>query len=384
MELKVYGISYGETTEIKAVQIAPFIYVPIAAEKTPFLPSMEFIRALENTPPDKKIGIPALQETYLNGNIIENINLGGIEITLPSGMQVYLSEILTVAHNKKIEPVFLYNPDIIREHIMMSAELQKLKKIRRKSRGGVYRRASRKIQEVEAEINYLETTQIVNTIYDFVKKGDMGAVILPLEYAECIFSRKEELSKEGIDITYCREERHMNEATLAKRDIPDKKIIGSAEAARRKYNAIKFGRILPEKNPQFIGRYSLNGTTNLFEIYFGGKEGSMINGWLQDELGTASVVCQIKDGEIVLNAQYTEEAISIGANPMPFEFRGDSLPLQTGYAGEVNTGLSIGNFALIRYGLYNVANKAAMTLGKENIDSEARQIVSFISDTLRL
>jgi len=102
----------------------------------------------------------------------------------------------------------------------------------------------------------------------------------------------------------------------------DGEIIAEHESIERKYRAIKEGRIT-DRIPDFIGTWNTEfPAEGLFEFFIMQREGNIINGTIEDVLGTATLQGTIDNSTIEFRKEYSSLPIKNGRDACPIFYRG--------------------------------------------------------------
>jgi len=115
---------------------------------------------------------------------------------------------------------------------------------------------------------------------------------------------------------------------------PDKNILAAREKVVRQDKALNLGRILVSKSPRWIGTWSVDiPARGLFEVYvedeiktFHGV--TAYRGTIEDIFGTAKFIGSVdsKTRTLILEKQYSPEAIAIGGSAGPVKYDVDITP----------------------------------------------------------
>ena len=116
------------------------------------------------------------------------------------------------------------------------------------------------------------------------------------------------------------------------------------DSVLRRYNAVKLGRILPDKKPQFIGSWDIDmNERGLFEVYINKKDSNGgVRGVIEDTFGSAFFSGRIANGQIKLSKLYDNLAIKNGGASEKITYYGELKNWK--YEGNFNVENCHGNF----------------------------------------
>lgn len=155
-------------------------------------------------------------------------------------------------------------------------------------------------------------------------------------------SKKEHPSSGGTDLLKRLQSLRDNPTEQARRDKrrklnqrlldPNQQKI-ELEMRKRLINAKELGRIVPEKNPNFIGNFDHGFSKGIFEMYIDENEGGNIKGKIEDVYGTATFEGVLSDTEISFTKHYLTEKSSVEASDCDLEYKGKYHPEIDKYLG---------------------------------------------------
>lgn len=97
------------------------------------------------------------------------------------------------------------------------------------------------------------------------------------------------------------------------------------EMQKRFINAREFGRITPDKNPDFLGNFDHDLPIGIFEMFISEKERDSIHGTIEDCFGTAVFSGTISDKDINFVKHYLPEKSSVNASKTDIIYEGQFL-----------------------------------------------------------
>lgn len=220
----------------------------------------------------------------------------------------------------------------------LSPELkQKIKKLKQK------------IYSEVVESNFIFEVEREEKILKNIAKNNPDVVIVGAGHSEQFIMDRELIRKE-LDITfdeYAREivttpsdfiplEPHhfKGYAQLVRNPPSDESILANRNSLYRKYSALKLGRILLTKKPNFIGTWDLEiPARGLFEMYITHRSDGKIEGIIEDCIGSAQFAGELSNNNVKFVKAYDKLAVKIGgAEELLF------------YEGELKDGEYHGNF----------------------------------------
>jgi hypothetical protein len=113
---------------------------------------------------------------------------------------------------------------------------------------------------------------------------------------------------------------------------PNQQLI-ELEMRKRLIKAKEFGRVTPEKMPDFIGNFDNSLPKGLFEMFIEEREGDNISGTIEDVYGTATFEGVLSDTEIRFTKHYIPEKSSIEASDCDLMYKGEYLSQIKEYLG---------------------------------------------------
>lgn len=329
--MKLYGVIHG---------LGPN-YLGFGIHDEPTHPSFGLLDDLEKLPNHTKVGVEFFSELCQNGHIVKNtVNIDGKEMDLMQSARSYWERILKTCEEKKLDVVYLDDMKSLVEHSRLVVKLLKLEKemgeLEEKPKDEQVKkeieRLNGEIFLVDTEFNYVHQVKRERKILKKIQKARPEVVLVGAGHGDVFFSQRGELAKKGIAIdSYARENvisdmfnPQLGTANILDREAsPDEDILSSIGYVRRAYFAVKFGRVVPQKTPQFIGTWRVKMPDyGLFEVYVSKRDGERLEGYIEDPFGEASFKGRFTGKTVSFVKEYDDSAAEIGGSSIPLSYQG--------------------------------------------------------------
>jgi hypothetical protein len=332
--MKLYGIVPGAMSVLfSAIDASEYSGDAVLGTEEMFIhPSYGLLNDVNNLPEHTRIGVDYFSE-LCQGKEVKNVFfVDGKEMNVPEATAFYVRKLLDVSRGRNLEVAFLDDLKTFQQLARLTLEINEMgERLDNLNEGEVNLPISQEIKKLIREIyargvEFEYTQQIkrgenlIERLEEEAKKG-LGAAFITAGHTDYFISRKKELEKRGIVFdSYAREETSKDPLTFREVSalvrepaVDDDLVIGGMEKTRRKYFAVKLGRILPERNPDFIGTWDVRlPEQGLFEMYEVWRQGEAFGGSIEDINGSAEFAGRITDSIISFIKTYDKLAIRLG------------------------------------------------------------------------
>lgn len=280
----------------------------------PVCPSEELIGELSTLPAGTSVGIEFCREYYhppnsLKGKLILN---SGSVMKMSSADRFYWMKVIEACRNRGLTVIFLDDLDTLKESFEKQQEAEsyreKLSALREQvSSGQLPHPPQEQIRSLleagygaDVEAGYLFMVRREERMLEKIRTINPYVVIVGKGHGD-LFVLKGLLQTQGISTGRYKREIYdfpqvedfeqlpKNFSGRIIQEGPDPNFILERELLQRRYNAVTQWRVIPGRNPDLIGTWSLNiRTRGLFEMYIEEREGIRISGKIEDTLGTAN------------------------------------------------------------------------------------------------
>jgi len=257
----------------------------------------------------------------------------------------YWPDIVSLCKERKFEIVYIDDLELLRKHLEKSAEARAKKDTSLNlwhDNGFLFpeyieqesQRMSKESYDDLTEARYIHGIEREEKMLENIIRAQPDVVIVSSGFSDYWLTKAKELEKKGFAIeSYARDQipdnyeplnhfgNNIAHALFIRNPLPDIKSLAEREQLIRKYNAVKKGRILPDKTPDWIGSWDDRTSEGLFEVYVDSKQGTGMMGTIEDVFGSASFTSITTDGIFYIFKVYSKEAKSIGASKSPVVYK---------------------------------------------------------------
>ncbi len=257
----------------------------------------------------------------------------------------YWPGIVGMCRERKFDIVYIDDLELLRRHLEKSDEARAKKDTASNLRHDSgflfpeyieqeYERMEKESYNDTSESKYIHGIEREEKMLENIIKAQPDVVIVSSGFSDYWITQAKELEKKGFAIeSYARDQlpddyepvnyfgNNIAHALFVRNPLPDIKSLAEREHLIRKYNAVKQGRILPDKTPDWIGSWDDRTAEGLFEVYVDSKQGTGMRGTIEDVFGSASFTSITTDGVFYIFKVYSKEAKSIGASKSPVVYK---------------------------------------------------------------
>lgn len=337
---RMYGVSHGASLELMGTRVEDIVVHP----------SSELLDGLRELHRGATVGLEWFPEI--------SFEVPGIKTDVVASNRFYWDRIIEVCRTCGLQTVFLDDPRIYKEYLEKLMEVEELIDADKVGDGKLRTRLEA-VYKAETEAEYIHVVKREERLLENIRKSNPRVVILGLGHTDYLLANPELLKKAEIDVDSYKREEPVSVPRVTLADVtsgyplevethivdgmPNQRIVLARELLQRRYNAVTQWRIIPQKEPSFIGTWDRHcRTRGLFEVYLDDsvrnsflsffqnilgqtvspKQKNSIAGFIEDVLGTAFFVGEVNAGSIRFRKIYIPDKSGQEAVDKPVLYEG--------------------------------------------------------------
>lgn len=319
----LYGVMHGKSVNLGPLRVKE-IYIS---------PSRDLLRDLESLQPGSKVGIefyPDYQGTF---------EIQGKQVVLSEACRYYWESIIRQCNDLNLAVVYLDDFEAIKREAEIKLELNALDEMLQSQPENFdsYFIILQKIYALEVWAEYLFIIDREEKMFDRIVEEQPNMVILGRDHIVPLLLDPDPLVRRGLTVKeqkteivseffLGRDAPFIEVATIVQQQIPDKNIMIERELLKRRYRAVREGRVIEGRTPDYIGTWSPKvPARGLFEMYVNENGSNGFSGTIEDCLGTSNFHGELVENEMLFSKEYDPESAGNGASPDLVQYRGDFM-----------------------------------------------------------
>jgi hypothetical protein len=347
---KLYGVSAGGYINFFGVPMPELAGNPNIGQIITHV-GKDLRNELMALPKGTKVGIEYPKELCYGGKATRTcMIISTKKAEIPSATRMYWNEILNICQMKGLDVVFLDDYITIKDQLQKLVEVGKKqgkinmmmineKKLNEETLKQKVRKLNEEVYRLQTEASFIHIIKREEKVLERIIVEMPKVVIASIGNADYFMAEREMMLKNGINFKdHAREEfdtkldidrlpEYMKRAPesfgkLVQKPGPTIEALAERESIIRKMNALKTGRILPDKHesPRYIGTWDMViPARGLFEVYVEHDmitlhDATAISGIIEDTFGTATFWGSVGNDSIRFEKTYDYGAVTTGGN----------------------------------------------------------------------